>query len=62
MKCGGRCESLQIQIGQYHLKSHMFSIDMGVYGIVLGFEWLRTLGPILMDVKDLTIQFQQEGH
>jgi hypothetical protein len=39
----------------------MFSIDMGGCDIVLGVEWLRTLGPILMDFKDLTMQFQQEG-
>jgi hypothetical protein len=28
---------------------------------VLGAEWLRTLGPILMDFKELTMQFQHEG-
>jgi hypothetical protein len=39
----------------------MFSIDMGGCDIVLGVEWLHTLGPILMDFKDLTMQFQQEG-
>jgi hypothetical protein len=49
MKCGGRCENVRLQIGDYNLKSHMFSIDMGGCDIVLGDEWLRTLGPILMD-------------
>ena len=58
MKCGGRCENVHLQIGQYNLKSHMFSIDMGGCDIVLGVEWLRTLGPILMDFKELTMQFQ----
>jgi hypothetical protein len=29
MKCGGHCENVRQQIGHYHLKSHMFSIDMG---------------------------------
>jgi hypothetical protein len=62
MKCGGRCENVHLQIGDYHLKSHMFAIDMGGCGIVLGADWLRTLGPILMDFKDLTMQFDQEGH
>jgi hypothetical protein len=52
---------VHLQIGQYHLKSHMFSIDMGGCDIVLGVEWLHTLGPITMDFKDLTMQFQQEG-
>jgi hypothetical protein len=62
MKCGGRCENVHFQIGDYHLKSHMFAIDMGGCDIVLGADWLRTLGPILMDFKDLTMQFDQEGH
>jgi hypothetical protein len=61
MKCGGCCENVCLQIGQYNLKSHMFSIDMGGCDIVLGVEWLCTLGPITMDFKDLTMQFQQEG-
>ncbi|MCZ2221939.1 retropepsin-like aspartic protease family protein, partial [Corynebacterium pilbarense] len=61
MKCGGRCENVCLQIGDYHLKSHMFAIDMGGCDIVLGADWLRTLGPILMDFKELTIQFDQEG-
>jgi hypothetical protein len=62
MKCGGHCENVCLQIGDYHLKSHMFSIDMGGCDIVLGADWLRTLGPILMDFKALTMQFDQEGH
>jgi hypothetical protein len=62
MKCGGHCENVCLQIGDYHLKSHMFSINMGGCDIVLGADWIRTLGPILMDFKELTMQFDQEGH
>jgi hypothetical protein len=62
MKCGGHCENLHLQIGDYHLKSHMFVINMGGCDIVLGAYWLRTLGPILMDFKYLSMQFDQEGH
>jgi hypothetical protein len=58
MKCGERCENVRLQIGQYNMKSHMFAIDMGGCDIVLGAKWLRTLGPILMDFKELTMQFQ----
>jgi hypothetical protein len=61
MKCGGHCENVYLQIGDYHLKSHMFSIDMGGCDIVLGADWIRTLGPILMDFKELTMQFDQKG-
>jgi hypothetical protein len=62
MKRGRRCENVHLQISDYHLKSHMFSIDMGGCNIVLGEDWLRTLGPILMDFQNLTMQFDQEGH
>jgi hypothetical protein len=61
MKCGGHCENLCLQIGYYNMKYHMFSIDMGGCDIVLGVEWLRTLGPILMDFKELTMKFTQQG-
>jgi hypothetical protein len=43
------------------MKSHMFFINMGGCDIVLGEEWLQTLGPILMDFKELTMQFSQVG-
>jgi hypothetical protein len=37
------------KIGDYSLKSHMFVIEIGGCDIVLGVEWLRTLGLIAMD-------------
>jgi hypothetical protein len=46
MKCGERSENVRLQIGQYNLKYHMFSIDMCGCDIVLSVEGLHTLGPI----------------
>jgi hypothetical protein len=43
------------------MKSHMFSIDMGGCDIVLGAKLIRTLGPILMYFKELTMKFNHEG-
>jgi hypothetical protein len=40
----------------------MFAINMGGYDIVLGANWLRTLGPILMYFKELAMEFDKEGH
>jgi hypothetical protein len=58
MKCGGHCENVSLKIGQDHLKSHMFSTDMGSCDIVLNVEWLCTVDLISMDFKDLTMKFQ----
>jgi len=40
----------------------MFSISMGGCEIVLGVEWLHTLGPITMDYQKLYMSFTQEAH
>ena len=50
MKCEGYYENIKLQMGDYHLKTHMFTIEMGGCDIILGAEWLRTLGPITMDL------------
>jgi len=61
MKCGDFFGNVHLQFGQYHLKYHVFSIDMGYCEIMLSVEWLHTLNPITMDFKELSMKFQQEG-
>jgi hypothetical protein len=60
IKCGGNCENVCIQIGQYQFESHMFAIDDGGCDIILGVEWPYTLDPITMYLNDITMQFQYE--
>jgi hypothetical protein len=62
MKCGGRCDNVKLQMGDYHLKTHILSISMGDCDIVLGVEWLHTLGQITMDYQELYMSFHQEAH
>eukprot|EP00253_Pinus_taeda_P002246 PITA_02246 len=62
MKCEGHCENAKIQMGDNQLKTHMFSIHMGGCDIVLGVEWLCTLGPITMDFQELYMSFKQNNH
>ena len=62
LKCGGRCENVKLQLRDYHLKTHMFAVDIGGCDIILGDEWLRTLEPITMDIKELYIIFVKDSH
>jgi len=62
MKCEGRCENVKLQMGDYQLKTHMFAIHMGGCDIVLGAEWLRTVGPITMDFQELYMSFRQNNY
>ena len=62
MPCGGRYENVILQFGEYHLKTHMFAINMGGCDIVLGEEWLHILGPVTMYFKELYLRFTQNSH
>jgi hypothetical protein len=57
MNFGVYCENVKLQMGDSHHKTHMFSISMGGCDIVLGVEWLCTLGPITMDYQELYMRF-----
>jgi hypothetical protein len=62
MKCGGKCENVKIQNRYYFLKSNMFYIEMEGCDIVLGVEWLQTLGLVTMDFKELYMSFNKDDH
>lgn len=62
MKCGGHCENAKLQMGDYHLKTRMFAIYMGGCEIVLGVEWLHSLGPITMNFQELYMSFVKDSH
>ena len=40
----------------------MFTLTLGGCDVVLGTQWLRTLGPILWDFAELWMQFSPDGH
>ena len=47
LPCKGKCRNVHISIGDYNLCSNMFAMPLGGCDVILGTQWLRTLGPIL---------------
>ena len=47
LPCKGKCRNVHISMGDYNLRSDMFALTLGGCDVVLGAQWLRTLGPIL---------------
>ena len=43
---GSRCANVKHQMGDDLLKSNMSAIEMGGCDIILGVEWLQTLGNV----------------
>jgi hypothetical protein len=60
--CAGICRNVAIFIGHEEFAVDLFVIQLGGFDIVLGCEWLRTLGPILWDLNVLSMAFWRHDH
>ena len=61
IKCGRHHENVKIQLGDYNLKTHMLSIDIGGCDIVLRGNGYAH-GPVTLDFKELFLSFNQDSH
>ena len=61
LPCKGKCRNVRISIGDYKFYSNMFSMPLGRCDVILGTQWLRTLGPILWDFVELWMHFLVNG-
>lgn len=56
--CSGQVRDLTIKFSGYTITTDFFILPVVAYPIVLGIQWLKTLGPVKVDFKDLTIEFR----
>jgi hypothetical protein len=57
----GRCNAVTLKMQGNTITTAFYVLTLGGCDIVLGIEWLRTLGPILWDFLHLTMQYSQAG-
>jgi hypothetical protein len=58
----GCCKDLPITIGDELFTLDYFGLTLGSHEMVLGVQWLESLGPILWDFTACTIVFVRNGH
>jgi hypothetical protein len=58
----GCCKYLQMVLGGEPFSINCYSLDLGSYDMVLGVQWLKSLGPILWDFGQCTLAFVSNGH
>jgi len=60
--CEGLCAALPVQIGDEHFAIDFYIIPLSGYQVVLGCQWLRTLGPIIWDFERRSMSFWHIDH
>jgi len=55
------CPQCRTGYGTEDFDLRFFDIDLGGFEVILGVEFLRTLGPILWDFDDLCMTFDRGG-
>ena len=61
INCSGKCHNIKLSMGEYVLTSPMLSIPMGGADVVLGVQWLQSLGTIAFNFQELFMRFSTEG-
>jgi hypothetical protein len=56
-----KCHSIKINMGEYFLDSPMISIQMGGADVVLGVQWLQSLGTMALNFQDIFMIFSSDG-
>lgn len=57
LDCSCICEGVSIQIQDVHFTMDLHVLPIVGANVVLGIQWLKTLGPILTDYGSLRLQF-----
>ena len=57
----GKCHNIKINMGEYLLNIPMLSIPMGGADVVLGVQWLQSLGMITFNFQEIFLNFFSEG-
>jgi hypothetical protein len=61
INCLGKCSRINITMGEYVMNSPMISIPMGGVDVVLGIQWLQSLGTMAFNFQEIFMKFSLEG-
>jgi hypothetical protein len=61
INCSGKCNKINLTMGEYVMNSPMISIPMGGADVVLGIQWLQSLGTVAFNFQELFMKFSLEG-
>jgi hypothetical protein len=61
INCSGKYNKINITMGEYIMNSLMISIPMGGADVVLGIQWLQSLGIMSFNFQELFMKYSLKG-
>jgi hypothetical protein len=61
VECAGHCQGIRLSIQVITITTDYYVLPVAACQVVLGVQWLETLGPVETDYKQLTITFKIDG-
>jgi hypothetical protein len=61
MPCDRYIPSMKLTLGRHELVQDVYVMDLPDTNIILGVQWLNTLGPITTNYKTMEMSFTEEG-
>lgn len=61
IECAGQFRALTVTIQGHSITTDYYVLPVAACQLVLGVQWLETLGPVETDYKKLTMNFKVEG-
>jgi hypothetical protein len=61
INCSGKCNKINLTMVEYVMNSPMIAIPMGGADVVLGIQWLQSLGTVAFNFQELFMKFSLEG-
>jgi hypothetical protein len=61
MPCNRYIPGMKLTLGRHELVQDVYVVDLPDTNIILGVQWLNTLGPITTNYKNMEMSFTEEG-
>ena len=61
INCSGKCHKITLTMGEYVLNIPILAIPMGGVDVVLGVQWLQSLGTVAFNFLELFMKFSLDG-
>jgi hypothetical protein len=61
INCLEKCNKINLTMEEYVMNSLMIDIPMGGVDVILGIQWLQSLGTMAFNFQELFMKFSFEG-